>query len=750
MYNTLLKTYNRFKVYAVMIPFLAVLFYILRSAEIKEMFPFAESFYAALVYYSFNPAVIAVPYIAALLLADFSLGTLFGGLIFSAVFIIVKLAHFKFKTEISLKILPVYIILGEAWHLYRCITSPGSFIYFIISLTVTVLFSYISVYFIQAVAEKRLNENLNTDDFISLALMTAVFFLGLSHIAVYTVPVIIFIYPFALMLLLRIFDSRFALLFGIMAGLGVSLYFSDSFYLARFALMAAASVLFKNSRPLACVSIAATAVMSDIFLNDNPNTLFFFAVCAAALVPAALIPVTAIRNLTINKPFSSETEINDMRRDLRDKLNNLAQIYREMQTILTEIDVNTNSAEETAENIARNCDKKICYKCKYRELCQNSAGGDGIKGVIISTYQYDKLSPLNIPPSFYSSCPYISQIVEEINSRKKFIRPKEQTSHLLRETMAGQYHIIAEMFKSLSADTGEFVYLEREKQKALFEQFFYANVPVTDLMIYQKKNCTVVSVELSEDYSLSSLEKIASDTLKTRISAESMKKTGMNYNVILSDSLNYDVTFGFAGISKKENEMSGDTHSFTKINKNKFMMALCDGMGSGNRAGKTSSRTIAFIENLYKSDFTDDMVLNSVNSLLITENSDVFTAADIATFDLSEGECCFIKIASPPCFIKRREKVSVISGAALPLGITEEFVPSTVKTKIDAGDMVIIISDGIYDVFDTSAEIEEYLLQLNTQNPQTLAENILKSALDKSGTPKDDMTVLCARLFNVF
>ena len=64
--------------------------------------------------------------------------------------------------------------------------------------------------------------------------------------------------------------------------------------------------------------------------------------------------------------------------------------------------------------------------------------------------------------------------------------------------------------------------------------------------------------------------------------------------------------------------------------------------------------------------------------------------------------------------------------------------------------MVIIISDGIYDVFDTSAEIEEYLLQLNTQNPQTLAENILKSALDKSGTPKDDMTVLCARLFNVF
>ena len=731
-----------------MLPFLAIVFYILRSAEIKGMFPFAQSFYSALIYYSFNPIIVGIPYIAASLFVDFSIGNFIDTMVFTLVFTLVKILHFRFKRDIPLKILPLYIILAKSYSLYSSLINPASFINFIVSLVISLLFSFICVYFIQAIAEKRLNENLNTDDFISLALMTAVFFLGLSTVHVYTVPIVIFVYPFLLMLLLRIFDSRFAMIFGIMAGLGVSLYFADSFYLARFALMATAAVLFKNNKILASTAIAATAVMSDLFLNENPNTLLFFAVGVAALIPACFIPVTAIRNITINKPFSSETEINDMRRELRDKLINLSCVYKDMYNFLTEIDVNTNSAEENAAAIARSCDKIICYKCKYRELCQNATGTDGIKGVIMSTYQYEKISPLNIPPSFYSSCPYINQISEEINSKKKFMRPKEQTSHLLRETLAGQYLIIADMFKSLSADTGEFIYLEREKQKTLFEQFFYANIPVKDLMVYQKKSSTVVSLELSEDYSLSAIEKIASETLKTKMTAESMKKSGLTYNLTLSDSLNYDVVFGFAGISKKENEMSGDTHSFTKINKNKFMMALCDGMGSGERAGKTSAGTIAFIESLYKSDFTDDMVLKSVNSLLITENSEVFTAADIATFDLTEGECCFIKIASPPCYIRKKDKIKLLSGAALPLGITEEFVPTTIKTKLDSGDMVILISDGVYDAFEYPADLEDFMLSLTTQNPQIFAENILKCALDRTGIPKDDMTVLCARLFN--
>lgn len=60
--------------------------------------------------------------------------------------------------------------------------------------------------------------------------------------------------------------------------------------------------------------------------------------------------------------------------------------------------------------------------------------------------------------------------------------------------------------------------------------------------------------------------------------------------------------------------------------------------------------------------------------------------------------------------------------------------------------MLLMMSDGVFDVLDGSG-VCEAIDEIDTQNPQTLADAILEKALQKGAN--DDCTVLAMRLFMV-
>ena len=52
------------------------------------------------------------------------------------------------------------------------------------------------------------------------------------------------------------------------------------------------------------------------------------------------------------------------------------------------------------------------------------------------------------------------------------------------------------------------------------------------------------------------------------------------------------------------------------------------------------------------------------------------------------------------------------------------------------------------DAFSSSTDFINYLQTANVKNPQTLADRILSRAIElNGGARKDDMTVLCIRIF---
>ena len=180
------------------------------------------------------------------------------------------------------------------------------------------------------------------------------------------------------------------------------------------------------------------------------------------------------------------------------------------------------------------------------------------------------------------------------------------------------------------------------------------------------------------------------------------------------------------------------------------MLAICDGMGSGEQAHRKSETSINIIENFYKAGYDDQTILSSVNNLLNLGGDNIFSALDVSVVDLKNGEADFIKQGATVGFIKGTEGVSKIESNSLPLGVLEEVSPKVTKTVLGAEDYVVMLSDGVVDSLGEDGVVE-FLRTTNAKGAQEMADNLLQCAKKaQKNYPQDDMTVLIGKLFYTY
>ena len=193
---------------------------------------------------------------------------------------------------------------------------------------------------------------------------------------------------------------------------------------------------------------------------------------------------------------------------------------------------------------------------------------------------------------------------------------------------------------------------------------------------------------------------------------------------------------------------SGDTHSVIKIDETKFMVALSDGMGSGEYAERISQTTISLLESFYRAKMPADCVLSTVNKLLSFGKEESFACVDIGMIDLESGSANIVKLGAPLAFILSGNTIKVLENNSLPLGILEGLRPQTYEQALQENDILLFISDGISGAFPSSTDLYNALKNIPTGNPQQLTDCLLSAALSAYGNEaKDDMTALAVRLF---
>ncbi|HEY8346025.1 MAG TPA: SpoIIE family protein phosphatase [Symbiobacteriaceae bacterium] len=213
----------------------------------------------------------------------------------------------------------------------------------------------------------------------------------------------------------------------------------------------------------------------------------------------------------------------------------------------------------------------------------------------------------------------------------------------------------------------------------------------------------------------------------------------------------YKVVSGMARLPRRGGTISGDSCLGAPLGSDRYLLALSDGMGVGQEAANQSRQCVNLLHELMQAGFSTEIAVNTVNSVLLLRSPDeTFATVDLAVIDLTTGRAEFVKVGAAPSFIKRGSEVTVVKMSSVPVGIINQVDVEAEYRMLRPGDLVVMLSDGVWDAIQEDVDKERWLLEQlqreTSTDPEEIAESLLARARELLPEATDDMTVLVARV----
>lgn len=209
----------------------------------------------------------------------------------------------------------------------------------------------------------------------------------------------------------------------------------------------------------------------------------------------------------------------------------------------------------------------------------------------------------------------------------------------------------------------------------------------------------------------------------------------------------FKLEIGISRTTKTNSDASGDSSIQTKLKDGKYLLAISDGMGSGQVARNSSRKVINMLENLLTSGFEKDTSIELINTAMTTSvEDDMYATIDAAILDLYAGNIELIKNGACSTYIKAQTGVQIIKDASVPVGMSNHVKAVKYDKDLEDGDIIVLCTDGIQDSGEDNW-LKNILERLQTENVQKIADIIIGEAIDNNfGIAKDDMTIIVARV----
>ncbi len=209
---------------------------------------------------------------------------------------------------------------------------------------------------------------------------------------------------------------------------------------------------------------------------------------------------------------------------------------------------------------------------------------------------------------------------------------------------------------------------------------------------------------------------------------------------------------GFARVMKGSEQISGDNYSILQSERGTLTLLLSDGTGSGEEASRGSGWVLDLMEKLLETGYSPETALRMVNATAVTKGEELgHPTLDICQLDLERGDCQFCKAGGAISFRKRGSEMEEIAGGQLPLGIFQDLEPQRQYLRLQEGDSIILMTDGVLEAFrDRGYEdaVRDCLANMEDETPREMAEKLMQLAIFASeGKVRDDMTILAATLW---
>lgn len=746
---------------------LVALFFLCNQASVNMGYlkPFCFGLYYALIFTYKSSWLVSGCFFVAYVLSFFSFDGVYVALNLVTVALIFKWFHSCLKKKAHPLLVCLYALIGNIVFLFYNVSGGEQMVLTIITVLLGELFLFCCLHFFK-LSKRSVKTKLSTDEVMCLGVLISVIAMGLSSLTFYNIEMLKLVGVLFVLFLSYTANNKTTLVLSALYGIGASIYYTNITYVATFVLFSLCAIGFKSSyKVISSVAIILCEVVFGVYFQTY-SMFGLFSVLSVIIgeIVFLLIPTKwlnkasdKIKGLTENVAVRSI--INRSRETLTKRMIEVSNVFLEMDTVYKQMVQGSLPEKDAKQMIKNELFSKCCKGCENKNKCTRVNGKfstEVFDDMVNVGFEKGKLNLLDVPQYLTATCGRVNYVLSTINA----LLNSYKTYNVMVTNMDASKILIADqlkgvslLLKTLADEVNLNIVYDVAKETRIKEELGYNNICCLEALVYeQSSSLKFVSLIVAEpEIDKVKIEKIISKIVKTKMAVVSVSDSLVNgaKEVVLKTKANFDIVFGSASQTKTGKVLSGDTHSLIKIDDGKYMVALCDGMGSGEGAHKVSDLTITLIENFYKAGFDNDIILNSVNKLLSINSEEKFSALDICVFDLRRSLMDFIKLGSPTTFIKHKFETEVVESSGLPIGVLEEMKPHITKKIFSEYDMVVLVSDGVFDAFG-GEELKIFINNITSTNPQIVADQILEEAVDLcDGVLNDDFTVVAVRVYGV-
>jgi sigma-B regulation protein RsbU (phosphoserine phosphatase) len=203
-------------------------------------------------------------------------------------------------------------------------------------------------------------------------------------------------------------------------------------------------------------------------------------------------------------------------------------------------------------------------------------------------------------------------------------------------------------------------------------------------------------------------------------------------------------------------EVGGDFFDVVALESEKVYFAIGDVSGKGMSAALLMVRIFTSLRTLINNDLPIDVVVRTVNNLLVKKNEDMrFVTLFAGVLDLRTGLLRYVNGGhNPPFIAKGGEGFQVLPIGKNPMiGIQHQTQFAVTEIQLEPGDTIMMYTDGIPEATDKQGAMFEMdrmqsVLEANDKGSMADMVKALEAAVEQfvTGAPQyDDFTMLALR-----